>query len=65
MKKPHLADAGTNANKVPKDRTAACTTHTGPASYAMVVAQTWSVNGYAVKSDTITYTCPGPPTGAP
>ena len=29
------------------------------------VAQTWTVNGFPVKSDTITYTCPGPPTGAP
>jgi hypothetical protein len=29
------------------------------------VAQTWTVNGYPVKSDTLTYTCPGPPTGAP
>ncbi len=29
------------------------------------VAQTWSANGFPVKSDTLTYTCPGPPTGAP
>ncbi len=34
-------------------------------SCTMNVTQTWNVNGYAVKSDTITYTCPGPPTGAP
>lgn len=31
----------------------------------LTVAQTWTVNGYPVKSDTLTYTCPGPPTGAP
>lgn len=31
----------------------------------MKVAQTWSVNGFPVKSGTLTYTCPGPPTGAP
>ena len=38
----------------------------GPSgSCTMTVAQTWSVNGYTVKSDTLTYTCPGPPTGAP
>lgn len=29
------------------------------------VAQTWNANGFPVKSDTLTYTCPGPPTGAP
>jgi hypothetical protein len=34
-------------------------------SCTMKVAQTWGVNGYSVKSDTLTYTCPGPPTGAP
>jgi hypothetical protein len=34
-------------------------------SCSATVAQTWNVNGFAVKSDTLTYTCPGPPTGAP
>ena len=29
------------------------------------IAQTWTVNGYSVKSDTVSDTCPGPPTGAP
>ena len=38
----------------------------GPSgSCTMTVAQAWSVNGYPVKSDTLTYSCPGPPTGAP
>jgi hypothetical protein len=31
----------------------------------LAFAQTWSVNGYSVKSDTVVFTCPGPPTGAP
>ena len=34
-------------------------------SCSLVLAQTWTVNGYSVKSDTPTFTCPGPPTGAP
>jgi len=34
-------------------------------SCTMQVNQTWSVNGYPVKSGTITYTCPGPPSGVP
>lgn len=34
-------------------------------SCTMKVAQTWYVNGFSVKSDTLQYTCPGPPTGAP
>jgi Bacterial Ig-like domain (group 2) len=29
------------------------------------LAQTWSANGYSVKSATITFSCPGPPTGVP
>jgi hypothetical protein len=29
------------------------------------IAQTWTVNGYPVKSGTLGSTCPGPPTGAP
>jgi hypothetical protein len=36
--------------------TGSCTTTT---------AQTWTANGYTVKSATITQTCPGPPTGVP
>lgn len=31
----------------------------------MKVGQTWNVNGFPVKSDSLVYTCPGPPTGAP
>jgi hypothetical protein len=34
-------------------------------SCQLVIAQTWTVNGYSVKSDTINFTCPGPPTGVP
>lgn len=34
-------------------------------SCGIQVGQTWTVNGYQVKTDSITYTCPGPPTGAP
>jgi Bacterial Ig-like domain (group 2) len=34
-------------------------------SCQLVAGQIWSVNGYQVKSDTLTFTCPGPPTGAP
>jgi hypothetical protein len=34
-------------------------------SCSLVLAQTWTVNGYLVKSDTPTFTCSGPPTGAP
>ncbi len=34
-------------------------------SCSATVAQTWNVNGFAVKSDTLNFTCPGPPTGAP
>jgi len=34
-------------------------------SCAANVTQTWNVNGFLVKSDTLSYTCPGPPTGAP
>ncbi|HET7890439.1 MAG TPA: hypothetical protein VFL34_02900 [Candidatus Sulfotelmatobacter sp.] len=34
-------------------------------SCQLVVSQTWEVNGYSVKSDTINFTCAGPPTGVP
>jgi hypothetical protein len=34
-------------------------------SCTMAVSQTWKANGFSVKSGTITYTCPGPPTGVP
>jgi hypothetical protein len=34
-------------------------------SCSLVLGQTWTVNGYSVKSDTPTFTCAGPPTGAP
>lgn len=34
-------------------------------SCTVSLAQTWNVNGYPAKSDTLTYTCPGPPMGAP
>jgi hypothetical protein len=34
-------------------------------SCSLKLAQTWTVNGYPVKSDTVAFTCAGPPTGAP
>ena len=34
-------------------------------SCQLVIAQTWTVNGYSVKSDTRNFTCPGPRTGVP
>ncbi len=34
-------------------------------SCTMQVGQTWNVNGFPVKNDSLVYTCPGPPTGAP
>jgi hypothetical protein len=34
-------------------------------SCSLTFGQTWTVNGYPVKSDTVAFTCAGPPTGAP
>jgi hypothetical protein len=67
------AVTGTNGYFPAPDMLAMCSANCLPANNSGVptgtctnsIAQTWTVNGYAVKSDTPTFTCIGPPTGAP
>jgi len=67
------AVTGTNGYFPAPDMLAMCSVNCLPANSSGVpagtctdsVAQTWTVNGYAVKSDNVADTCIGPPTGAP
>ena len=67
------AVTGTNGYFPAPDMLALCSVNCLPANNSGIptstctnsIAQTWTVNGYAVKSDTVAFTCIGPPTGAP
>ena len=67
------AHTGSNGNFPAPDQLSLCSAKCLPpdvnanptGSCQFVTSQTWTVNGFAVKTSTITYSCPGPPTGVP